>query len=260
METRTPGEHLFEAYLQTQGLPFEFEKEHVGKSKRPDYTIAWTGQPVILDVKDFDALDTGGSGAFDPYPRIRQKIDEGRDKFKQFKENCCGLVLYNRGNPLVMLQEDHIMLGSMYGDSGFTFPVNLNTGVGDASQLQRAFLSRGKMLRPKQDKPQNTTISAVITLGAISLDNLRLMDMVHEYPDLSHEELWAEAHRQNPEFDTSRETPRVIVWHNAVARIPFPDDLFRGPYDTHFGIVEEDGGMFQRVTYRGSSLPARVKT
>ena len=74
-------------------------------------------------MKDFDPPDhfSTGFGAFDPYPPIREKINQGRDKFKQFKEYCCGLVLYNAGQPFVMLEEDHVMLGSMYGDSGFTF-------------------------------------------------------------------------------------------------------------------------------------------
>jgi len=43
---RTEGEMLFEQYLSSQGLAFEFEKQHSGKSKRPDYTIEWQGRPM----------------------------------------------------------------------------------------------------------------------------------------------------------------------------------------------------------------------
>jgi hypothetical protein len=93
---RTVGERIFEKYLNTRTIPFEFEKEHPGKSNRPDYTIEWEGRPVVFDVKDFDAPNgpPKRSGGFDPYPPIREKIDQGRDKFKQFKEYCCGLVLF----------------------------------------------------------------------------------------------------------------------------------------------------------------------
>jgi hypothetical protein len=121
---RTPGEIVFEKYLDSQQITFEFEKEHAGKSQRPDYTIEWEGKTVVFDVKDFDPRKNFrmGFGAFDPYPPIREKIDQGRDKFKQFKEYCCGLVLYNAGQSLVLLENPDIMLGSMYGDSGFTFP------------------------------------------------------------------------------------------------------------------------------------------
>jgi hypothetical protein len=77
----TPGEVLFEKYLNLQHIPFEFEKAHPGKSKRPDYTIEWEGRAIVFDVKDFDPPDSFriGFGAFDPYPPIREKIDQGRD-------------------------------------------------------------------------------------------------------------------------------------------------------------------------------------
>src|SRR2546428_9005665 len=51
-DSHTHGEILFEQYLESQGLPFEFEKEHAGRSKRPDYTIEWDGKTIIFDVKD----------------------------------------------------------------------------------------------------------------------------------------------------------------------------------------------------------------
>ena len=117
---RTAGETLFERYLQSQRLPFDFEKEHAGKSKRPDYTIEWEGRTVVFDVKDFDPPSRISTGfqQVDPYPRVREKIDQGRDKFKQYKEYCCGLVLHNVGSPFVMLERADFMLGAMYGDSG----------------------------------------------------------------------------------------------------------------------------------------------
>lgn len=151
------------------------------------------------------------------------------------------------------------MLGSMYGDSGFTFPVNTVTSVGDADQIQRAFLKRSKMLRPGPAAPQNTTISALITLRLIRPHYLRLLDLVRELPAMGVAELEEEARRTIPDYNPELAVPCVIVWHNAASRIPFPDGLFRGPYDTHFGVVKEDGGLSQRVTYRGSLLPARLK-
>jgi hypothetical protein len=80
--SRTLGEILFEQYLESQSLLFEFEKKHAGKSKRPDYTIEWNGSPIIFDVKDFDAPDKlpTGFGFFDPYTRIREKIRTGSRK------------------------------------------------------------------------------------------------------------------------------------------------------------------------------------
>jgi hypothetical protein len=238
--TRTRGEIIFEQYLATQHLPFEFEKGCAGKSKRPDYSIEWNGQRVVFDVKDFDPPETvpTGMGAFDPYTRIREKIEQGRDKFKEYKECCCALVLYNLGDPLVMLDQPDIVLGSMYGDSGFTFPIHTQTGVGDTSKTKSAFFGRGKMIRPNWSQPQNTTISAIITLSTIKPHYQLLVEMIRGDRTRGIAECEAELRRTVPDFDLSREIPRVVVWHNAFTRIPFPDGLFCGPSDTHFGIVQ----------------------
>jgi hypothetical protein len=260
--SRTPGEVVFEKYLDSQNISFEFEKEHPGKSRRPDYTIEWGGKIIVFDVKDFDPPKSFrmGFGYFDPYPPIREKIDQGRDKFKQFKEYCCGLALYNAGQPLVSLDSPDIMLGAMYGDSGFTFPMNVSTGVGDASQLKHAFLNRGKMIRAKESKVQNTTLSAIITVVSIRPHYLQLLDLVRANRRRSTEDYEAEIRSRVPDYDPELEVPRVIVWHNAVARIPFPADLFCGDYDSHYGVVsEESGNITQDVTYEGSALPDRLK-
>jgi hypothetical protein len=77
----TAGEILFEDYLKSMQYPYEFEKEFPGKTKRPDYTVTKDGT-FLFDVKDFIEHMPVGFSAYDPYPRIREKIDEGRDKFK----------------------------------------------------------------------------------------------------------------------------------------------------------------------------------
>jgi hypothetical protein len=256
---RTKGEIVFEDYLNFQGIPFDFEKEHPGKSKRPDYAIEWEGKTIVFDVKDFDPPDAplSGFGAFDPYPPIREKIDQGRDKFKQFKEYCCGLVLFDAGRPLLLLDSPDVMLGSMYGDSGFSFPVNTTTGIGEASQTKQKFLGRGKMIRPNWSQAQNTTLSAIIVVSMIKPFLIEMTDLMVENPGIDIE---AEMRQRIPNFNPDIDIPRVVVWYNGVARIPFPSTLFRGDYDTHYGIVRaEDGVIEQGVTYEGSAVPDRIK-
>jgi hypothetical protein len=262
---RTAGEIRFEQYLKSQNLQFAFEKEHPGRSQRPDYSIPWRSREIVLDVKDFDQPhDIVGDGAYDPYVKIREKIEQGRDKFKQFKDFPCALVLCNLGHPLVDLETADIMLGAMYGDSGFSFPVNTVTGIGDATKMTRKFLGRGKMMRPNWKNPQNTTISALVTLTQIRPHYQRMLDTLGgKTQELDMLEAWDECERAAEaaakEFDPELLIQRVIIWHNAFARIPFPDDLFRGPYDTHFGFRKEEDGAFQCVTYRGTMLPERVE-
>ena len=117
----TSGELLFKQYLDQMGYSYEFEKSFPGKGKRPDFTVDKNGL-FLFDVKDFEPAFITGGGAYDPYPRIREKIGAGRKKFKEFKEYPCSLVLRNLGNGLVHLEEPSIMLASMYGDAGFRVP------------------------------------------------------------------------------------------------------------------------------------------
>lgn len=137
-------------------------------------------------------------------------MNQGRDKFKEYKDVTCGLVLCNLGNPFVTLSEPDVVLGAMYGDSGFTFPVNTTTGVGDASQAKHAFLGNGKMVRPNWSLPQNTTISALITLGSIPHYEL-LIDKVHADPNRDIDACEAELRSAIPNYDASQTAPRVIV-------------------------------------------------
>jgi hypothetical protein len=61
-------------------------------------------------------------------------------------------------------------------------------------------------------------------------------------------------------LDLEFEVPRVIVWHNAFARISFPSNLFRGEYDTHVGIVHTENEVIEpAVTYEGNLVPNRLK-
>jgi hypothetical protein len=243
----TSGELLFQVYLDAMDYPYEFEKEFPGKSKRPDYTVT-KGEVSLFDVKDFEPyMPPGGGGFYDPYPGIREKIEEGRKKFKEFKEFPCSLVLKNNGNARVDLKSVDIMLGSMYGDSGFTFPVDMKLG-GAAGPMKRAFLGRGKMIRPTHY--QNATISALVTLHYVDVGMRQYRTMVKKYPNLDVEETLAAAAKEFPNFDVGEKQLGVIVWENAVARIPLSRELFSGPYDERWGY--DDG--YQSIVYRGEKL------
>jgi hypothetical protein len=242
----TTGELLFQDYLDAMHYSYEFEREFAGKGKRPDYTVTKSGL-FLFDVKDFERHTPLGFGFYDPYPRIREKIEEGREKFQEFKEFPCSLVLKNNGNVLVDLETVDIMLGSMYGDSGFSFPVDTSHGVA-VGPITPAFLGRGKMIRPTH--VQNTTISALITLRQVPVGMRQFRKMVKEYPDLNIEDTLAAAAERFPNFDVGEKRLGVIVWENAVARIPLTRELFTGPYDLRWGAE----GDHQKIVFCGGKL------
>jgi hypothetical protein len=50
-----------------------------------------------------------------------------------------------------------------------------------------------------------------------------------------------------PNFDVEERHLGVIVWENAVARIPLSRDLFTGPYDLRWGVEGSD----QTIVFEG---------
>lgn len=242
---RSAGEVLFEQYLNSQGLTdWEFEKEHPGKRKRPDYTVR-IDREYLFDVKEFQPqVFQSDVGCYEPYGDIRSKIEEGRRKFHEYKDWPCSLVLYNDGKaPLVHLKDPRVMFGAMLGDVGFTMPYNPDTGSANPDTVQPAFLHGGKMIRPRTTQPQNTTLSALITLRYVSIGQARLQAHMRELE------------KQRPvtiedwfivevDFDRTECQLGVIIWENPFARIPLPRGIFCGLYDERYGI---EGDYLARV-------------
>lgn len=240
---RTAGERLFEEYLRSQGIDdFEYEKEHAGRRKRPDYTVT-LDRVYLFDVKDFAYVDVGAGGFYDPYRRLRAKIGELREQFREYKDwPCCG-VLYNDNAPLVDLTTPMIVHGAMYGDPGITMQLNTATGSVVKGSEREEFLSRGKMLMRSMKKEttevRNTTISALITLRKVRTGYARLSkdlrDWQEKHPGVEISE-WLGGSR---DFDTEEEHLGVIVWENAFASLPLPRQLFGGRYDERYGLDDE---------------------
>lgn len=242
---RSLGEVLFEQYLSSQGLTdWEFEKEHPGKSKRPDYTIQ-IDREYLFDVKEFQPqVLSADVGFYEPYGGIRNKIEEGRRKFQEFKDWPCSLILYNDGNaPLVHLTAPHIMFGAMLGNAGIVMPYNPDTGSANRDAMRSSFLGGGKMIRPQTIEPQNTTISALITLRYVGVGQARFQAHMHENEKRCRVlgEGWLTL---KVDFDRTERQLGVVVWENPFARIPLSRDIFRGAYDERYGA---EGDYLTRV-------------
>jgi hypothetical protein len=249
--SKNKSELLFEQYLAMSGLSdFEFEKEFAGRSQRPDYAVRLAdGTEVLFEVKEFrtttDDFLPGGGGAYDPYAFIREKIDQGREKFKTFKDICCCLVLFNRDKPLVDLSWQMIY-GAMLGNIGFRMPVNVETGIADESATENVFTTGGKMLQYRglqPIRPQNQTISAILTLDLLPVGRIRFDAYIEQLELERKEEVGVEEYTQLIEYlrgtdrDTSLIQIRGVVHENPHARpgLRFPSELFTGPYDERYG-------------------------
>ena len=217
---RTEGERLFEEYLTSRRLQnFEYERSFRRKSKRPDYTLTVCLRKYLFDVKDFKTVATS-SGRYDPYRPVREKINQASKKFKEFKQWPCSLVLYNRGGALVHLMSPDHMFASMYGDISLTWDVDISKGVSVPNSERGTFGKGGKMIRPRTNEPQNTTISSLISLRHLTNQS------------------------------TGQRGLGVSVWHNVTARRRLPSHLFRGTFDEEFDLVENS---FER-TFAGNGV------
>jgi hypothetical protein len=234
---KTIGEETFERYLDAHGIKYEYEKLPQDKKRPPDYTIQHDRE-YFLEVKDFNPTDIAPSGFYDGYARIREKIDRARKKFKEYEGEPCALVLYNNDAPLVHITAPDIVLGAMYGDAGVKIPLNVETGEA-SGEAYPAFLGGGKMIRPHWKEPENTRISALISLRYVNVGFLRLRKYVKDL-NLSFSQIFGLTETEL-DFDSEEKQLGVIIWENAFAATPFPRDLFCGDYDEIYGV--QDGSQ-----------------
>src|SRR5271157_2630574 len=89
MEDHTLSEQIFEQYLQINGYPkIEYEPALAQTNRKPDYCVTLGSKQLFFEVKEFNFSKEDsakfirvngpriGGGAYDPYVRIRQKIDD----------------------------------------------------------------------------------------------------------------------------------------------------------------------------------------
>lgn len=238
------SELAFEEYLNSHKLTdWDYEPIIPGKSQRPDYRLRFRSNELFLEVKEFrqdPKRQLPESGAYDPHAPIREKINAAREKFQNFKEHCCSLVLCNVDAWLVHLDDFMIMMGSMLGDLGMSFPMDTETGT-TVGEPTWSFLRRGKMIDYKRRQPQNTTISALIALTTLALGQRRFeIELERKEGELGRaldfEEFMRFAESLRAKGLNSAETVmRVVVYENPYARIPLAREIFVGPYDERYG-------------------------
>lgn len=104
--------------------------------------------------------------------------------------------------------------------------------------------------------PQNQSISAILVLGRVPVGERLFHAELREREgrrgrafelEVLLKELEAAQHTAR---DTRRRPLRVVVHENPYGRIPFPADLFLGPYDERYGGLD---GRIQRL-FQGHEL------
>ena len=239
MNEKTYGELLFEKYLNLQDIKFVYEPPLPNTSRLVDYVVEHpTHGQILFEVKDIHNPPPKGSfSQFDPYPPIRRHIDEGSKKFRDLPDALSALVLVSAPGSFVDLLDPHVMLGSMYGDFGWTIPVDLELGRADGSQIESRFLpGKGKMVRSNCFR--NTRIAALISL--VDYNTFPKEAVRYLKTDDGRTEAERNADLYEGRINISEEkTPCVTVWENGTAKHRLPQDIFRGDMDAWWTCDEE---------------------
>jgi excisionase family DNA binding protein len=262
---RNVSELLFEEYAEEYKLGrLEYEPIFPGSTRRVDYRIAHDKYPLWFEVKEFDDDPTlfAGSGgrAFDPHVGVRTKIAKAAEKFRDYDDECCSLVLFNERTNLVDICTPRIVLGAMLGSVGFVVPFNETTGDWSGTQvIDNVFMDGGKMFHPHIKTPQNTTVSAIIALERFNVGQHELQLAVERKERAEQRSLPLEEHLAMLEANREgygRRVLRTIVYENPHAKRPLPSDVFTGPFDERWG---QEGEVIKQ-TFIGQELQELNKT
>jgi hypothetical protein len=246
MEPQNESEKVFEQYLDSNGFQDKWvhEPSIPGKSKKIDYLLDCNRNSYFFEVKELRKKVGGPQGAayIDQYSSLREKINEARKQFKQFKEHSCSLVVFNIDDKQARLDPIWV-LGAMLGNLGISKDFDAAKGKTVSGTLRNVFLNGGKMVDEKRKRFQNTTISAIVVLENF-LDNIEIEKAMKEEEEkqgksLTGPELIDVRMKLYPDHPVKR-VPRVVVVENPFARINFPEGLFVGPFDEHWRWIKSN--------------------
>ncbi|HLI76242.1 MAG TPA: hypothetical protein VKV02_04790 [Acidobacteriaceae bacterium] len=233
MNEKNASDLLFEEYLTSQGLTFEYEPPIEGSTKRVDYVVNHPEHGrLYFEVKQIEVPLPKGFSQYDPYPPVRNHLRDGAKQFKGLPDTINALVFVAAPNSFVHLGDAVTMLGAMYGDFAFKVPIQIGeTPKGPAPPITAEFLpGKGRMF--PNGKPQNSRISAVITLHRYHLATKAAHRYLCTEDGRTREDRWKDLISDRVQLPG--DVPCVIVWENGLARRQFPRSLFRGPMDARW--------------------------
>jgi len=171
---RSVAEQLFESYLGSQGLGWDYEPELGGR--HPDYLVRYPGGTFAIEVEELQAPDALPTTGYDPATAIRDALRRARNQLRGCKHMPTGIVLYSEAahRSVTPVTVASAALGPGYQDArrydqvetrspALRFPGKYECPV-DAPKLANPFLSR----------TANRTVSAVMVLMRYRLSDFDL--------------------------------------------------------------------------------------
>lgn len=266
-ELQTESEKIFAAYLDEHGYEWDHEPEIAGKRKRVDFRILWGGEHYFLDAKERAYKEVPpGPTTFDPKKGLKNLIRKGQAKFREYSEFCCGVVLYNLGDPDTIISPLFIFQ-AMLGPAEMQFDFDPDQGRILEETGRNVFGQHGgQMIQnydPLEARESTKHIAALIAVKIMQTTNYEFDDVLLEnvarreselgrrLTQVEHGVVFLET-TDTCDYSLGRVT-RVQVCENPFSNKKLPTEMFRGPYDERHAIVD---GRLQRV-YVGDKLLAQ---
>lgn len=246
-EDKPQGEILFEEYLEIRGLKWDYEPE-IG-TKRPDYLVH-APQPFVCEVEDLVGSDfeietieksiqgQHSGGACDPpIDYVNRAIRRAAKQMKPAKGKFPCLALIHNEAIMPNIRESMITQ-AMFGIQKMFQNVGPDGATGE---LECNFTPEKRYLT----RTQNTTVSAVGVIEYVqpNISELkRLEDGViakvkgdQTAPDqfrqtamkgwVELKSLYEQLEKEGKLAELQRKVPRLLVYHNPWALLPFPTDF-----------------------------------
>jgi hypothetical protein len=263
-EFKTKSEELFAGYLDEHGYHWDYEGTNDGKAKVPDFRVQRDDHDFLCDVKERSPkAPPAGARHFDPIIGIRKLIESGRKKFKEYSNRLCVLVTYNNGDFDTRLDPTSIF-GAMLGNPGFQMEIDPAAGRANPETTTNVYLQQGgRMVRhykPFEPRESPNNLAAIVALTSLQIRN-------PEFDSVVAKQITSEEGRLDRRLspgekfairlkvlrsirETLGEVTRVMVCENPLAHFVLPSNLFNGPFDERWAIV--NGTTSQ--TFAGENL------
>jgi hypothetical protein len=242
---KTHAEILFENYLSQHGMKWEYEALS-GRTK-PDYAIPCASGKCVIEVKQIQNPNPPPAGGYNPGRFVRAKIQRARKQLREYKDHPCSLAIYS--DSIFASHSPSTVLSAAFGP-GFQHAGRDYSRIDPSPSFYRFF--KRSELPPERhflanallSPTANTTFSALIALIHYQLSELhlevwrRLYAMQEAGQMVNPQDQFRLLNELGPALNEKRRfegTVRVIVIENRYGRIPFPQELFRGPFDQRWG-------------------------
>jgi hypothetical protein len=245
---KSTAESLFESYLASRDLRADYEPKLGGK--RPDYLVHAPGGDFVVEVEELQCPDPIPTQGYSPTTSIRESMRRARNQLRGCKHLPAAILVYSEAmyRSVTPTTVACAAFGPGYQDARRYDRVEPWSPALQFTKRHEWGTRLPKLANPFLSRAANTSISALLVLMRYRLSEFELA----VWKELLARQASGEQLRPGASLDVAArlqhtvprtyqfaDTIRVVVIENPHRRIPFPTDVFCGPFDQHWKWQDE---------------------